>query len=190
MESELELSVSAAVETLKELPHLLQQNVTEVASNYALLETQYKAKAATFANEQSQLESRLLDTRKSLQLEREKGLRLQGEFEKVKSSKKQQEAAIDEHFSELRSRIQAISLGDFQAIEHRSLQLRDEVDYLGSKLSLYCSCSRIRWDYEAVQSVSGQVLTKTGAKAFSFPLPQGQSRPSFDQVNQLWELLD
>jgi len=190
MEEELELSVSATVEALKELPLRLEQDVSEVANNYSLLESQYKAKAAAFSNELNQLDTRLVEVRKSLQSEREKSLRLQGEFEKVKSAKKQQEAALEEHYADIRSRIQAISLGDFEALERRSAQMRDEVDFLGSKLSLYCSCSRIRWDYESQQSVSGQVLTKTGAKAFAFPLPQGQSSPSFSQVNQLWELLD
>lgn len=190
MERELELRVSETIEALKELPARLEQDVEEVARNYAMLDSHFKTKAAHCVNEQSELESRLLEIRKSLQFEREKGLRLQAEFERVKNAKKQQEAALEEHFAELRSRLQSISLGDFEAVERRSMQLRDEVDYLGSKLSLYCSCSGIRWDYESQQSMSGQVMTKTGAKAFAFPLPSGQARPSFDQVNQLWELLD
>lgn len=190
MEEELELSVSAAVAALKELAPRLEQDVSEVTNNYALLESQYKTKAASFSNELNQLETRLLEARKSLQFEREKGLSLQAEFEKVKNAKKQQDAALEEHFAEIRSRIQSVSLGDFEALERRSEQMRDEVDYLSSKLSLYCSCSRIRWDYESQQSVSGQALTRTGVKAFAFPLAPGQNRPSFDQVNKLWELLD
>lgn len=190
MEQELELRVSETIEDLKELPGKLERDVEEVSRNYAILDSHFKSKAANCVNEQNLLESRLLEIRKSMQLEREKGIRLQAEFERVKSVRKQQEAALEEHFAELRSRLQAISLGDFEAVERRSMQLRDEVDYLGSKLSLYCSCSGIRWDYESQQSLSGHVMTKTGAKAFAFPLPSGQARPSFDQVNQLWDLLD
>lgn len=189
MDSDLESAVTATLEALKELPQRLEADVNEVQTNYARVEAQCRTKSSALSTELNQLETRLNDIRKALESERENSLRLSTEFERLKEANKLQSVSLEERFAELRTRYKSISLGDFEALEQRSEELREEVDYLGSKLSLYCSCTCIRWDYENAQSVSGYMLTKTEAQKFSFPLQPGQSRLSFDQVNQLWELL-
>ena len=179
MDSELEQAFQACVLLLQTLP----QQVKQVKSNstHALTDLQ----EATTRQEQQLLtqidvlEGNLRDVRNSQHQERSKGVRLMEELEQVKTEKASEASVLQEQSPNI-SQETSIHLN----------QLKQEVEYLAGKLSLYCNTTRIRWDYTSTTSLSGQILTSSHSKPFSQPLSPPDYRPTFDQVNALWSLMD
>ena len=190
MDTELDQAVQSCLDLLQSLPIKLDQHLTEVVSNHSQLEDRYKAKEAALLSEIAEIDSKLQEIKNQQHVERVKASKLTAEYQRLKEERKQQESEADAYMSVLREKIDNTPLTPAEEIDKKSAQLREEIEYLGSKLSLYCSSTRIRWDYDHPSSVAGTILGRNQNKPFDFPLQPGQKTASFDQINQLWDLMD
>lgn len=178
MDSELEQSFQLCVSLLQALPLQVSQHHQQSSLTRSQQQAECKQRTEEMHAELRELEEKLREIRREQHEERTKGLQLMGELEQVKAAKAA-EAAVLQEISE--------NVAD-ESKEAR--QLKQEIEYLASKLSLYCNSTRIRWDYDSAATLSGHILTHSHQLPFSYPLNQPRGRPSFDQVNSLWALMD
>lgn len=182
MDSELEQSFQLCLSLLQSFPLQVTQHRQRSNMTSTQQETEFKQQAEELNAEIRDMEEKLKEIRREQHEERTKGLQLMSELEQIKAAKTAEATVLQERSENL-----AIKAEESTA---RSSQLKQEIEYLASKLSLYCNSTRIRWDYESETSLSGHILTHSHQQAFSYPLDHPRGKPSFDQVNSLWALMD
>lgn len=190
MDPELDQAVQSCLDLLQALPVRLDQQLSQVVANYSELEDRFKAKEATLVAELSDLDSKLQEIKSSQHTERLRNAKLSAELQRLKDERLQLDAEVSRFLSVLRESAENSPQLTAEDSEQRAAKVREELEYLGSKLSLYCNCTRIRWDYDQTNAVAGQVLNKSDNRTFQIPLQPAQKELSFDQINQLWELMD
>jgi uncharacterized coiled-coil protein SlyX len=182
MDSELEQSFQLCVSLLQSFPQQVSQHHQQSSLSLSQQLAEFQQQAEQINAEMREMEEKLREVRGKQHEERAKGLVLMGELEQLKAAKASEAAVLQERSENLTEKSEELSV--------RSGQLKQEIEYLASKLSLYCNSTRISWDYESTSTLSGHILVSPHKQPFSFPLSQPRGKPSFDQVNQLWALMD
>ncbi|CAG9331498.1 unnamed protein product [Blepharisma stoltei] len=186
MDADLERSLKACDEVIRDLPNTIQEYLDKLNEDTAQIDQfltinkqqdSQKLKHLQLALEQKEAERKQMEEKiQALEYEYNNTqaeinaayLRNEAQKEKIQSYDKQ-------HAEEL----QKILEGELEKIDHMT-----------KEISLYCNITQLRWDFDKEDTISGRILKNNESVEFSIKPSPGEDLINFRTVNELWKVLD
>lgn len=186
MDADLEKSIKACEETIRDLPNRVQEYLEKLNQDTSQIDQFLKTNKNQDSQKIRQLQSTLDTKETERKLLEDKINLLENEYDNLQA---EIEAA---HMKNEIQRERIMQFDKQQALElQKTLDSElEKIDFYTKEISLYCNITQLRWDFEREDAVCGRILKNNQSEEFCIKPNFGEDVVSFRTVNEVWRILD